>query len=533
MMLVLLSLMTAVVVFRSPYAPVVGGPVDIEVLWEIEDTRVESEEPLVTAMENYGTPLAYDRENNTFYCTLGMENDETWPPLHLTVSNAGGKKTDVLFSDDYTYDWCNEAIAEGYSYELMAYTDTEYAYFNLVFTALPQLCIDTQGRTIAEEDVPIRLSMVQYGEEALESTGRIRLRGASSRLSVKKGYKIEFTRQRDGKDKKTMMNTPILGAADQVALLPCVGDTTRMRDKLSWDLYEELAADEESFGARRTEYVEVFRDDTYLGLYLMVEPVDVEAELKLSSDRCLATDSVYRTATLTFAKGRDVWVNPLCKEMGYELYYAPQGSAPFADLEAYMNLIQEEDDAAFCARALECIDTDSMLRHVLLIQAGAMADNVFNNMYIWAHRDGKNIRYRFACWDMDWTWGFKREEIGEEYENWLYFPVADRLLNLNANGIRQRLYEQWSRLRETFLNEQWLEEKIEQYNTMLRESGALAREEARWNFEAEDGYGIVVFASVRWPILDKAIAEMAENPDEAMPYLSSSRYDGEKGASML
>ena len=92
MMLVLLSLMTAVVVFRSPYAPVVGGPVDIEVLWEIEDTRVESEEPLVTAMENYGTPLAYDRENNTFYCTLGMENDETWPPLHLTVSNAGGEQ---------------------------------------------------------------------------------------------------------------------------------------------------------------------------------------------------------------------------------------------------------------------------------------------------------------------------------------------------------------------------------------------------------------------------------------------------------
>ena len=54
-MLLLAAMMAAVVVFASPYAPVVlPAPENIEELWEIEDTREESESPLVTALTNHG-----------------------------------------------------------------------------------------------------------------------------------------------------------------------------------------------------------------------------------------------------------------------------------------------------------------------------------------------------------------------------------------------------------------------------------------------------------------------------------------------
>ena len=50
-MLALLALIGVVVVCASPYAPVVMPcPEDIEAIWAIEDSREESEVPLVTAL---------------------------------------------------------------------------------------------------------------------------------------------------------------------------------------------------------------------------------------------------------------------------------------------------------------------------------------------------------------------------------------------------------------------------------------------------------------------------------------------------
>ena len=68
--LALLALIALVIVYASPYAPVVQPVMDIEEIWAIEDTRAESETPLVTALELSGMPLARDAEANRFYCII-------------------------------------------------------------------------------------------------------------------------------------------------------------------------------------------------------------------------------------------------------------------------------------------------------------------------------------------------------------------------------------------------------------------------------------------------------------------------------
>ena len=74
-------------------------------------------------MYNGESALGYDAGSDTFYCTLGMENGENWPELALSVQDAPG--VTVCWIDDYAYDFCADAIREGYRYELLAYTDTE------------------------------------------------------------------------------------------------------------------------------------------------------------------------------------------------------------------------------------------------------------------------------------------------------------------------------------------------------------------------------------------------------------------------
>lgn len=533
-MALLTAMMAGVVYLASPYAPVVlPAPENIEELWAIEDTREESETPLVTALENFGVPLAYDAQANRFYCTLGMDNGESWPELHLIAPQAEG--VTLVFSDDYSYDWCSDAIRDGYAYQVMAYNDTHFSYFEIVFTGLPQVQIMTDGQEFTTEDSPIRVLVSAYGEETLDSTARIHLRGASTLLFEKQSYKVEFTREKDGKAKKIEREVPGFGAANDVALLPCWHDDIKMRDKLSWDLWAQLAEDDEPFGARKTEYVEVFKDNEYFGLYVMIEPVDVKEELLLAGDDHLMTDSVYRTAALNFSRDREYYKHPHRGNAGYELYYAPAEldsfEERFAGLEPYIELTKIQDDAEFARRAQEIIDVHSMLRHVLLMQGGAIADNFFNNMYIWAHpqKDG-GMTYRFSLWDLDMSWGFEKDEIGEEYERWLYFPVADRMLNLDVGGIRQMAYDMWHQMRQTIFSEEQLAERIAQYTVQIGESGALMRDAERWGTEMyyPDGYELVNFAGIRWPLIDE-VMELLVTTDGPVDFLSRSHYEQKAG----
>ena len=525
--------MAGAVAFDSPYAPAAApAPQDMEEIWAIEDAREESGTPLVTALEVNGMPLAYDAAENTFYCTLGLGN-EAWPDIRLTAPGAPGVR--LVFVDDYSYDECADAICDGVAYEVMAYTETAFSYFSLVFTGLPLLCIDTAGQEITTEDAGIGVTMTAWGEAPLLSTARTHLRGASTLLFDKKSYRIEFTRERDGGAKKIEVNAPGFGPADDIALLPCLNDETKMRDKLSWDLWSEIAADDEPFGARRTAYVEVFKDNAYEGLYLMVEPVDVKQELALAGARHLMTDSVYRTAALNFSRDREYYTHPHRGNAGYELYYAPPGAQSFeekfAGLIPYIELTGIEDDAEFAARALEIIDVDSMLRHVLLMQGGAIADNFFNNMYIWAQRgtDG-SITYRFSLWDLDVSWGVEKNEIGEEFERWLFFPVADRMLNLDVGSIRQRAYDMWQQMRAGIFSMEALENRLEEYTRLLGESGAMMRDAQRWGKEmtSPDGYEFITFAGMRWPLIDAAM-ELLVTTDGPIEFLSRSNYRQKAG----
>ena len=533
MIAALLALMAAVVVVGSPYASVMtAAPENIEQIWAIEDARQESSVPLVTALENNGVPMAYDAAMNTFYCTLGTDNADAWPEIHITAPEAPG--VCLSFVDDYSYDWCVDALRDGYAYQGIAYTDTEFAYFDVVFTGLPQLCIDTRGQEITIEDSNVDVTMAAYGEAPLVSTGRMHLRGASTLIFDKKSSKLEFTREREGNAKKIEVNVPGFGRADDLALLPCWHDETKMRDKLNWDMWAQLNADGEPFGARKTGYVEVFMNGEYHGLYLMVEPVDIAGELALAGESRLLTDSVYRTAALNFARDREYLTHPHRANAGYELYYAPSGAgsyeARFAALMPYVELTKMQDDAAFAERALKLFDIDSMLRYALMMQGGAIADNFFNNMYIWAQYTPQGVQYRFAPWDLDVAWGFERHEIGEEYERWLFFPVLDRMLNLDVGGIRRRAYDMWQQMRGGIFSMEYLEGKIAEYTQLLGESGALMRDAERWgNFMTyPDGYELITFAQMRWPLLDEAMQRLVDT-DGPVDFLTRSNYNQKAG----
>ncbi|MBR5301308.1 MAG: CotH kinase family protein [Clostridia bacterium] len=513
-MLAMTALLVATVALFSPYAPLVAPAAeDIEAIWAIEDARRESAGPLVTRLENNGVPLAYDRESNTFYCTLGLGYEEAWPDIHLTAP--GAKDVQLIFVDDYTYDWCADAIRDGYPYQVMAYTEDEFSYFDLVFTGLMQVCIHS-GETLGKEDRPAEVS-VHTPQGALKSHARTHYRGGVTAKFEKHPYKIEFTRTGDGRG-KIMQEVPTLGQMDQFVLIPMWYDNDFLRDRLSWSIYGELVGSDVPYGARRHAYVELFVGDKHEGLYLLLEPYDHEKEIAKTGASHLETDWLYASCPAWSIEDRPtidaVDFNPPYR---FAMHRQTPGRDPFEGIKDYMAICMEQDDEVFAERMLKQVDIDSMLRYHLILQSFGLGDNVYNNQFVWAVREHDRFVYRFVLWDMDMSWGENDhiEWIREDYDGWMYFPAADRLLNLRPE-IRTRWADMWQQMRETVLTQENIEEKLLRYSAELNDSGAIVRNAQRWNKDhsVSDPFEIINYTAMRMQLLDRTVEYIAGTPGD-------------------
>lgn len=461
--------------------------------------------PLVTALKMNGVPLAYDAAENTFYCTLGLEDGEAWPELRLTAPGAKGVR--LMFVDDYTYDWRSEAVAEGYAYQVLAYTETAFGYFDLVFTGLPIVQLAAEA-PITSEDTQVQFTFSVFGETAQSTPARAHLRGDRSlSWKPKGGYKIEFTR--GGDSGKVPQHVAGLCETDEIILLPLAIDSTMMRDRLSWDIVSMAFDPDESFGGLPNQYVELFVDGRYEGVYLMMTPYDIGEEMRKEGQETIFRDSLYRVTSLEMEKDRPVLPDPTSPETGFELFYAPSAAHGFDGLQEYLALMTEKDDAKFTQKALACLDLDSLLRYTLIMQLGCMVDNAGNNLYIWAHSQGGQTRYRFAFWDMDLTWGLY---AGDEGDRWVELPVADRVIALDVGGARSRIGEIWADLQRRGVTEETIDALVTQYVHELGDSGAYARDAQRWKKGGfvPDGYEIVGFASARFEMMNAWVNALGE-----------------------
>ena len=492
--------------YGSAYRPVVGPVREIEEIWAIEDEREESEEPLVTRLFCNGAEAAYDAESNTFYCTLGLENGEEWPKIKLTTAkNVGGGLT-LCFVDDYAYDACADAIRDGYAYQIMAYTDETYSYSDVVFTGLPILSLHT-AEEITTEDTPAALNLAFGNGERLEANARAHLRGNASLVRLDKhSYKVEFTRTENGK-KKIPQNVPGLGQTDEVILLAMGFDPNMVRDRLSWSMIERIWPKDEAFAPVGREYVEVFVNDAYQGAYLMMVPFDRRAEIEKAGAGSAQRDSLYRSVIAAVDKGRPI-------DEGYELFIAPDAENPFAGLQTYLRLDSGEmDDETFCREAAAHIDVPSLMRYTLLVQGMALCDNIFNNMYVWAHETAAGVVYRFIPWDMDLSW---EKEPGAYWDCWMIDALACRVIELDVSGARAELAAQWRQMSEAGFTIDTVREELALYQHELTDSGAFLRDAERWGKEQDemDVSQIEAVAEYRFELLCRLTQAIGETGEE-------------------
>lgn len=481
------------------YVPVL--PVmETEDIWALEDAREQAGKPLIAAMKNGEDALGYDAAQETFYCTLGLETGNAWPEIALSASGEDGVQ--VVLVDDYSYDWCSEAIREGYRYELFAYTETEYAYVGIVFTGLPIVTLHVDGGVeITREDVSAQVSFSGAGYDAVHSSALIHERGGGwEHLIDKKGYRVELhTLSAKGKDKKNEQSVLGMEADCDWLLIASPDDESCIRNQLSFELWRDWNGGE---GVMMLEgrLAELFIDDEYMGVYQVLEPVRADEEIVRMGGN-LNTDVTVRKINPFNTGYRPTWDLEHVIDSVLELRYAPAqmtAEQAFAVMEGYVSIeglnCEALDDKTFAEAAEMMFDMEEVMSYFLFIQAlCGSKDNAVNNVYIWARKqnDG-HYTYTFSPWDMDnmFVWlsesGVGSHEMQEVDRINFLMTAFDRMLDLNVGDCRRILWEIWEEKRASILSDDALYQRIVDMEEMINASGAYLRESERWRGGAKE-----------------------------------------------
>lgn len=483
----------------------------------LQKTREETEKLQFTALLCNETRVPFDDPGNTFYVPLDME-EEQWEKMEFV---SGQPEYKILFADDIS-DWDKKtAIAEGEKFPMIVYDDTSWAVYYVVFTGLPIIDLATNEGFLTENitgtavfyDTDFSLRGVQQSDY----NGHIR--GNTSRMFPKKGYKINLTKENGEETEKNKLSLFQMRKDDDWILYAIYNDDTKVRDLLSmevWDQFGAKAVSEKSYYGPKMTYVEVFADNSYCGLYGLMEPVDRKqmdlSEEDYSYKRKDPGGLVYQYDTFKNEKDPEAEVEGFAVKDGV---MDQNAWSAMADLCAALTLPDEE----FVKIQPEIIDTDSAVRMWLFAQIITGHDHTAKNVFFVARYDenlSNHYKFYFAPWDMDLTWG--NVSVGEinplytEYQedtvdNRVIWEIGDRLLSLNCDGAKEKMQDLYQELRKNALSDPAIEQMIWNLDHQVRDSGAMGRDAVRWpdSAHAESCDYLIDYAKKRLAFLDKAL----------------------------
>lgn len=486
-------------------------------LLQLQSSLKEVDKLSFTALLCNEIRVPMDDASKTFYVPLDMEQED-WEKLEFI---SGQPEYQVVFSEDLT-DYCKQdVIASGHKFPIMVYNHESWATYYIVISGVPIIDLATNegfwNENITGTAFFYDINFTDYGVETSEYNAHIR--GNTSRMFPKKGYKLNLTTSAGGETVLNKMSLFGMRKDDDWILHALYNDDTKIRDRLSMEVWERLGAksvSESSYYGAKMTYVEVFADNSYCGLYGLMEPIDAK-QLDLSEG-----DYAYKRENpgglkyqySRFFEEKD----PYAVVEGFvikEGAMTEDAWSPLADLCALLTF----EDEAFVEQQTGMINIDSALRLWLFLQLITGHDHTAKNVFYVAKESEEaqfGYEFFFAPWDLDLTWG--NVSVGEintvytEFEwdtvdNRVIWETADRLLEVDYNGANRRMEQLYHDFRRFDMTDEALENIILTLDHQVRDSGAFLRDKERWldSVHADDCNTLLEYAKDRLAFLDKAL----------------------------
>lgn len=418
----------------------------------------------------------------------------------------------VLFSQDEGFGDLPQAMSENHTFHLLVSDGSSYFQQRVILTGLPILSLERNDvlsyktGTTAREDSSALMHLHGVDGVSLESIVTFRLRGGSSRRYPKHPYRMTLYNAQHQQH-----SLPLLGmrTSENWVLLPMYTDYSRMRDKVSLDLWNQIAETnpEHDIKGSSMEYVELLVDGVYQGIYGLVTPMDaVQCGVAGDVNARLFQIYEYILPEIRDAYPQDRQALAASIENKY-----PDTVDSWDEMYRYYEaILQSETIDPMEAEAI--VDLGSLIDYSLFVNFLSANDNLLKNInFVWTDLDGSGYRFYMVPWDLNYTFGHDhdsdkalRTSFYSKLVKGAYFPAAHYLMIESNNEYRKDFINRYTVLRKSVLTKESLLSAFHNHRDLLESSGAFLRESTRWP-ESEpsiDLTEIEYFITERLRILD-------------------------------
>lgn len=303
--------------------------------------------------------------------------------------------------------WDVEEEASPLSTEIdyLPLNDSEYPY-----AGIPRIVIETENnKPIEDRETEIPAKLQVWGAEAPESEQMdltIRGRGNTSWTDMpKKSYKIEFVQ------KQSLLGMP---KDRDWALIANYADKTLMKNYLAYHLSAELGA----FYAPRCEFVELYLNKEYLGVYLLTETIKISKKrIKLPQTEnsfVVEVDGKYRPEEqVVFSKV----LHQSATGKAFRIHEPHNASEQaLADIESHIQAFETQLKTGTETLG-EWLDFDESVKYYWVQELAKNLDAGFNTSIYFSYKKGGKIKMG-PVWDFDLAFGRHTEDTAYVPQNW-------------------------------------------------------------------------------------------------------------------
>ncbi len=451
-----------------------------------------------------GGEAAVDAASATVYIPYCTDAGVTWQEVLGRLTPADHKSR-IWYAADQAMDTLSDAVEEGHAFRALLDTEGEILEFNVVLTGLPTLCIHKLDpeEIVRKENHTGRITLVSpLGSEGLQGARKLNcsfhVRGNVTSLLKKKPYKISLTDLRGGNYKAGLLD---LRTDDDWILNPLFSDETRVREATAYALWERTGElSDNPVPSSRIRYTEFFLDDSYQGIYGLMEPVD-KKQLNLSEGDLLYKidrwndEYPYIDLYDEAEEGQDLEIlndkGFTCVEIRYPLQW--DRTATWKPMQAFHEFCFKNGDPAALNEAGLHIDRKNMAEMSLFCAMTHAMDNNWKNTFLVCRRrpDTGYDLFR-TIWDLNYVFGDVFLYDPENKFNYFdyftadaYQPGKDSSWDFEAflaedPSMRDILCDQWKEWRKGGISADYVCAAARSNYDTLRRSGALAREMERW-----------------------------------------------------
>ena len=431
--------------------------------------------------------LPYDWQTNTIYIPQDMNNDSFMGKLttqygELIFSDI--VETDYserFFTDEYTgeknhrTDTYNDKIGKGEYiknnalFNLFLVCDDYYVEYNVIFTGMPVISLtynDYNPESMSWNGNMTLFDPYHKKNKYISNDCEYHLRGDSTSHADKKSYEINLS------EKKSLVG---MRTDDDWALIAMLGDNGFVHNKLAYELWNEISATNETpyDNTVNCEFVEVFYDNTYSGLYLLCEKID-RKQCKLTEG-----DYLYRLDEL---KSEDNTLPGYEKQFDFRIKWPKDYSAEDYKIINDFEYLFYSKDGFDLDKAYEVLNLDNIIDMNLYSMLICGVDNWDANCFYIAPKSD-NYRISEVMWDMNETFGDNEWfDYTVEYETSpdMMIPYVKKIYDADTAKMSTYMYKRWKELRRNVIDQEEIKDRIKNMEDYLYDSGAMKRESDKW-----------------------------------------------------